>query len=108
MIINIFEIVLLEAIGCKLVKGNIQDLAISLSELSEIYLMLQNQEKNKIKNIISEAYREIKAEVLEDNKQVSEYIEKNFDYIINVIINGVNNNSLNKIFIVQKFINNLK
>lgn len=106
LIINLFEIVFLEVIGCKLVKRNIQDLAISSSELSEIYLMLQNQEKNKIKKIISEAYKEIKSEILYDNKPLFEYIEKNLNYVINVIINGVNNNSLDKIFIVQKFINN--
>ena len=41
LIINIFEIVLLETIACKLVKRNIQDLTISTSELNEIYELLK-------------------------------------------------------------------
>ncbi|MDO5556481.1 MAG: DUF6179 domain-containing protein [Clostridia bacterium] len=106
LIVNIFEIIFLEAIGCKLAKRDIQDLAISSSELSKIYATFENQEKNEIGKIIKEIYKEIKSEILYDNKQLSEYIEKNLNYVINVIINGVKTNSLDKIFIVQKFINN--
>ena len=47
LIINIFEIVLLEAIACKLVKRNIQDLSISTAELNEIYLMFENKNIEK-------------------------------------------------------------
>lgn len=105
LIINIFEIVLIESIGCKLAKRNIHDLAISSSELFEIYKIFENKKENEIKKIIITAYAEIKAEILPDNKTLSDYIEKNFEDVISMIMNGINNNSLDKIFIVQKFIN---
>lgn len=104
LIINIFEILFLETIACKLVKRDIHDLEISTSELSKIYEIFQDKSEENIKEIIIETYTEIKNEILYDNKKLSKYIEKNLDYIINIIINGVNNYSLDKIFLTQKFI----
>ena len=106
LIINIFEIVLLEAIGCKLAKRDIQDLAISIDELNEIYAMLKDKEKVKIKQGINKAYQEICEELLLDNEQLQKYIEKNFDYIVEIITNALKQNTLDKVFIAQKFIEN--
>ena len=106
LIINIFEIVLLEAIGCKLVKRDIQDLAISTDELNEIYAILKDKEKVEIKQEINKAYQEICEELLLDNEQLQKYIEKNFDYIVEMITNAVEQNTLDKVFITQKFIEN--
>ena len=55
LIINIFEIVLLETIACKLVKRNIQDLTISTFELNEIYELFKYKEEIVIKNTIIKA-----------------------------------------------------
>lgn len=106
LIINIFEIVLLEAIGCKLVRRDIQDLAISTDELNEIYAMFKGKEKTEIKQKINNVYQEISNELLLDNKQLKEYIDKNLDYIAEMIANAVKQNTLDKIFITQKFIEN--
>ena len=106
LIINIFEIVLLEAIGCKLAKRDIQDLAISTDELNEIYAMLKDKEKVEIKQEINRAYQEICEELLLDKEQLQKYIEKNFDYIVEMITNAVEQNTLDKVFITQKFIEN--
>lgn len=106
LIINIFEIVLLEAIGCKLAKRDIQDLAISIDELNEIYVKLKDKEKIEIKQEINRAYKEICEELLLDNEQLQKYIEKNFDYIAEMITNAVEQNTLDKVFIIQKFIEN--
>ena len=106
LIINIFEIVLLETIGCKLVKRDIQDLTISTDELNEIYAMFKGKEKTEIKQKINNVYQEISNELLLDNKQLKEYIDKNLDYIAEMIANAVKQNTLDKIFITQKFIEN--
>ena len=106
LIINIFEIVLLEAIGCKLVKRDIQDLAVSTDELNEIYVMFKGKEKIEIKQMINNVYQEISNELVFDNEQLQKYIEKNFDYIAEMITNAVEQNTLDKIFITQKFIEN--
>lgn len=103
LIINIFEIVLLEAIGCKLAKRDIQDMAISTDEL---YTMLKDKEKVEIKQEINKACQEICKELLLDNEQLQKYIEKNFDYIVEIITNALEQNTLDKVFITQKFIEN--
>ena len=77
LIINIFEIVLLEVIACKLVKRDIQDLSISIAELNEIYLMLENKDKSEIENIINQVYKEICNELILDNEELQRYIKKN-------------------------------
>lgn len=104
LVINIFEIVLLEVIACKLVKRNIQDLIISTAELNEIYLMFEDKEKVKIEEIINEAYKEIYNELILDNEALQKYIKKNLSNIVEIIINAVKQNTLDKVFITQKFI----
>ena len=106
LIINIFEIVLLEAIGCKLVKRDIQDLTISTDELNEIYVMFKGKEKIEIKQMINNVYQEISNDLLLDNEQLQKYIEKNLDYIVEIITNAVEQNTLDKVFTTQKFIEN--
>ena len=104
LIINIFEIVLLEAIGCKLVKRDIQNLIVSNADVNEIYLMLKDKRRDEVKNEINRAYQEIKLELLLDNEELQKYIEKNLDYITNIILNSVKQHTLDKIVIIQKFI----
>ena len=106
LIINIFEIVLLETIGCKLVKRDIQDLTISTDELNEIYVMFKGKEKIEIKQMINNVYQEISNDLLLDNEQLQKYIEKNLDYIVEIITNAVEQNTLDKVFTTQKFIEN--
>lgn len=104
LIINIFEIILLEAIACKLVKRNIQDLTISTSELNEIYERFEDKEKTDIKNIIIKAYQDIIYEIQLDNQEHQKYIERNLDGIIEMIKNAIKQKTLDKLFIPQKFI----
>lgn len=41
-----------------------------------------------------------------NNEQLKEYIEKNLDYIVEIIANSLEKNTLDKVFITQKFIEN--
>ena len=107
LIINIFEIVLLETIACKLIKRNIRDLTISISELNTIYKLLENKEKTEVKDIITKAYQDVLLELELDNEEYKEYIERNIDSIIGIIINSIKQKILNKVFITQKFIEHL-
>lgn len=107
LIINIFEIVLLETIACKLAKRNIRDLAVSIAELNKIYELLENKEKTEVKDIITKAYQDVLFELKLDNEEYKEYIERNIDSIIGIIINSIKQKTLNKVFITQKFIEHL-
>lgn len=104
LIINIFEIVLLETIACKLIKRNIQGLTISIAELNKIYKVLENKEKIEVKNIITKTYQDVLLELKLDNESFKEYIGRNIDSIIETITNAIKQKTLDKIFIPQKFI----
>ena len=104
LIINIFEIVLLEVIACKLVNRDIQDLIISITELNEIYLMFENKDKNEMENKINQVYEEICNEFIPDNEELKKYIRKNLNNVVEIITNAVKQNTLDKVFITQKYI----
>ena len=104
LIINIFEIVLLEVIACKLVNRDIQDLAISIFELNEIYELFKNKSNIEIKNTVIKAYQSVLCEIGLDSNEYKKYIEKNLDNITQMIINAVKQKTLDKLFIPQKFI----
>lgn len=104
LIINIFEIVLLEVIACKLVNRDIQDLAISIFELNEIYELFKNKSNIEIKNTVIKAYQSVLCEIGLDSNEYKKYIEKNLDNITQMIINAVKQQTLDKLFIPQKFI----
>lgn len=104
LIINIFEIVLLEVIACKLVKRNIQDLSISTSELDEIYVMFENRNKCEIENMINQMYKELCNEFILDNEELQIYIKKNLSSVVEIITNAVKQKTLDKVFIQQKFV----
>ena len=104
LIINIFEIVLFEAIACKLVKRKIYDLEISDFELNEIYSIFKKQDKEEIKKTVNEICIEICKELALKNKDIQKYIEKKLDTIVNMISNGLEQNRLDKIFIPSNLI----
>ena len=66
--------------------------------------MFENKDKVEIENIINEAYKEICNELLLDNTEVQRYIEKNSNSLVDIITNAVKQNTLDKVFITQKFI----
>lgn len=104
LIINIFEIVLFEAIACKLVKRNIYDLEITSFELNQINILFRNKSKEDIKKIIKRIYEKICEEAIPDKKDLQEYIERNLSYVTQVVIKNAKQNTLDKIFITQKFL----
>ena len=103
LIINIFEIVLLETIACKLVNRDIQDLAISTLELNELYKLFKNKNNIEIKNTVIKTYQRVLCEIGLDSNEYKKYIEKNLDNITQMIINAVKQKTLDKLFIPQKF-----
>lgn len=102
LIVNIFEIIFLEVIACKLVKRNIYDLKITEIELDKIYKLFKDKDNIEIDKIIRDTWKEISNELIAENQDLQKYIEKNINYIIDIIINGVRQNTLDKVFIIQK------
>lgn len=106
LIINVFEIVLLETFACKLINKNVKDLIITKSQLNEIYLIFKNKEDKEIENIIMNVYDNISKELLNENEQeLYQYIDINMQYIKQLIKNSLKQRNLDKIFITEKYIN---
>ena len=104
LIINIFEIVFLEVIACKLVRRNALDLEISKSELSKIYELFKGKNKEEIAIEIIKVCNNIYDELIPEKENLKEYIKKNIGNIIDIIVNGIKQNTLDKVFIIQKFV----
>ena len=54
--------------------------------------------------ITNEAYKEICNELLLDNEELQRYIKKNLNNLVEIITNALKQNTLDKVFITQKFI----
>lgn len=100
LIINIFQIVLIQVIGCILAKEDYMKLNISNSGLDSIQNRFKGKTKEDIYNIIDNAFKEIKIQ----NNELKEYIEKGLKEIKVEIYNSYKLNNLDKIFINQRFI----
>lgn len=102
LIINIFEIVFLEVIACKLIKKNVYNLELSNFEIDEIYKTLKKE--TDIEKIIQNSYREICNEIISEEQELQKYIKKNLSNICQIIKNGLEQNTLDKVFITQKLL----
>ena len=104
LVINIFEIVLLESIACKLVEKNVFDLVIDESELVKIYKIFEGKNEEEIKDIVMNVCNEICMELFLKKENLQNYIYRNLDNLVSVIVNGVKQNTLNKVFLTQKIV----
>lgn len=104
LIINIFTIVLTAAIGCNLAGENMLHLTVTSGGLQRIYDKLQNKSKEEVYQIVEKEYEKIATILIKKDKELQLYIKKNFSQIQWEIYNALENKSLDKIFIVQRFI----
>lgn len=72
LIINIFSIVLVQAIGCVLAGRDYMELKLDLNDVQNIYEKFKNKSKQEIYNLIFDAYKKINIR----NNEVRQYIEK--------------------------------
>ena len=91
LVINIFEIVLLEAIACKLVGRDVKDLELNECEFKRICEMFNGKSKVEIQTHIAKAYKEIQEELFPQNKELQKYIEKNLKTIVDIMANFTSN-----------------
>ena len=91
LVINIFEIVLLEAIACKLVGRDVKDLELNECEFKRICEMFNGKSKIEIQAHIEKAYKEIQEELFPQNKELQKYIEKNLKTTVDIMANFTSN-----------------
>ena len=91
LVINIFEIVLLEAIACKLVGRDVKDLELNECEFRQICERFNGKSKVEIQTHIAKAYKEIQEELFPQNIELQKYIEKNLKTIVDIMANFTSN-----------------
>ncbi len=91
LVINIFEIVLLEAIACKLVGRDVKDLELNECKFRQICEMFNGKSKVEIQTHIAKAYKEMQEELFPQNKELQKYIEKNLKTIVDIMANFTSN-----------------
>lgn len=80
------------------------DLEISKSELDKIYELFKDKNKEEIAIEIIKVCNDIYDELISEKDNLKEYINKNIGNIIDIIANGIKQNTLDKVFIIQKFV----
>lgn len=104
LLINIFEIILIAVMGCILANEDVFKLTISSSGLQKIYNKMQNQTKEEVDTLIKKTYSELKRILIKENLELQKYIEKGLTQVQFQVYNAVRTNTLDKIFIIEKFI----
>ena len=94
LIINIFSIVLVQAIGCILADRDYLELELNLNDVQGIYKKFKNKSKQEIYDLIFDAYKKMNIE----NNEVKQYIEKGIGEIQAEIYSCFELNNLDKAF----------
>ena len=97
LVINIFQLVFTECIGCVLVCKDYKELKINADETYGIYKIFNNKSKNEMRDLVKLAYANISQRL--NSKSLREYIEKGLDEVEFIIYNGVRLNKINKVFV---------
>ncbi len=96
LIINIFQIVLMQVIGCVLIKDDYRHLKINHDELQDIYELFKGKNKEEIYSLIFSAYLKIDIK----NESLKKYIENGLKEIQSEIYNRYKIHALDKVFII--------
>lgn len=100
LLINIFEHVLTEALGCSLANRNIRELSLSLEDIQNLQKKLLNYNNHTLMLNIHKAAKNVSEELNITNLSLQRYIEKSLPKIASSIENALKLNTLSKVFII--------
>lgn len=103
LVINIFEIVLTTAIGCKLAGIDAISLNISYTQIEYLERILSEKSKEDISSMVLKANDDLQNELNIQSKYLQQYMGNSLSAIISTVCNAVKENTLNKVFIVPKY-----
>ena len=104
LLINIFQVIVTEAIGIVLAGENVYDLTISNKGLQQVYQKLVKQPKEEVDKIIQNAYEELKKTLLKNKSELQKYIQEDITKVQLEIYNAVTTNTLKQVFFTNKWI----
>jgi len=103
LIINIYDHVLTVAIGCKVAETFAANLNITHVQRKYITRILSGKSDDEISMIILKANRELQEELSINNIYLKHYIENSLAKVISEVINAVQLNTIEKVFVEKKY-----
>lgn len=107
LIINVFSIVLTAIVGCYLAEEDVSELTVSNSGITKIYNKLKGKSKFEIDNILLLEYQKLREKYFSENDKLDRYVIKGYSEIQYMVWNALQNNSLEKVFVVKKIFTTL-
>ncbi len=99
LLLNIFEQVLTETLGCWLVQRNIKDLAISVDEIQQLQTEWLKDTGSTLNGIIFVVAEKVSEELHITNPSLRRYIKKSLSKITTNIAQAIKTNNLDKVFL---------
>ncbi len=103
LIINIFEQILTNGIGCKLAGIAAKGLNISEAEIECLNRILSEKSKADLAKMILDANKDLQDEFSIKDISLEHYMEKSLPKIISNVYHGVKEDMLDKVFIALKY-----
>lgn len=103
LVINIYEIVLTAAIGCKIAGKRALDLNIMPVHRKIIADALLVKSEQEIEKIVIKASEELEEELCINNVYLKHYIKNSLQKVISSVINAVRLNTFDNVFISKKY-----
>lgn len=103
LVINIYDIVLAAAIGCKIAGKKALDLNITKFHRKVASDVLFGKTEEEIRQIVIEANRDLQMELNINNNNLKEYMEDSLVKVVAVLTNAAKTNTFESVFVSKKF-----
>ncbi len=100
LLINIYEPVLVAAMGCVLTDKNINELSLTLEDLQSLYQLFYNKEREEIITILTETVNKVSV-AMSLSKFLERYLLDSLPQIAASIEIGIQLNTLERVFLIS-------
>ncbi len=103
LVINIYEIVLTAAIGCKIAEKRAMDLNLTKFHRKIACDVLLGKSEKEIRQIVINANRDLQMELNINNINLKQYMKDSLTKVISAIVNAAKLNTFENVFVSKKY-----
>jgi hypothetical protein len=103
LVINIYDIVLAVAIGCKIAGKNAMDLNMTKIQMKVAKDILSGKSEEEIRQIVIDSNRDLQMELNINNNNLKQYMQDSLVKVVSSLVNAVKFNFLESVFVSKKF-----
>ncbi|MEG0771298.1 MAG: DUF6179 domain-containing protein [Clostridia bacterium] len=101
LIFNIYEQILVTAMGIAILKGNVKSLYLSKVDVENIYLLFSEKSEKEISVIVQSAFHFMITNLNINNKGLEKYILKSMPQLISDIFIAIDTDTIDRLFITS-------